>query len=145
MKKLFAILAATALLALGTAAFAADTATITVTATVQGTCAFQSTAATMAFGILPVPAADTTADTALGVACSNGTIWTITPATGAFSLAGNPAGTLPGSYQVLTTTGTGTGPLNFAPVTVRGTILAADYGVAPAGVYTGSFQVSVNP
>jgi hypothetical protein len=130
-------------------AMALDTATINVSATVLGTCAFDTGAYNMAFGeIATTDTGDKTASVMLAFTCSNGTTWTLDDEgftnAGAKSMTGADTGdTL--AYQIddysLSAMGNGT----TQNVTVTGRIFDTDYSVAAADVYTHSFTIDINP
>lgn len=140
MKKILVLAAAITLIS--SAAFAANSATLTVTASVQGTCTI--TGGTLAFGALdPTTAPDVGPIAASGVTvnCNNGTVFTVTD-----NAAGNDLtdGT---SFIPFTLThaggGTGTGVAN--PYAISGSILGTDYATATAGVYASTVTLSVTP
>jgi len=147
MKKMMklALLALVGVLAAGNA-MAVDTATVDVSATVLGTCAFNTSTYNMAFGdIDPAIAGDKTASVTLDFTCSNGTTWTLTDAsllspsmTGAFT-----ATSMAYSIDGYTTSGLGTG--NPQTVTVTGRIADGIFQAAAADVYTDSFTIDINP
>lgn len=146
------------LVAAGIAA-AADTAPVTVTARVLGTCRFSAGGATLAFGDLPFDVAGNAlggvvAATTLQFWCTNGASYTITDDSGVNELA-------PGARRMRSTTlatpeyiaygmaynpatGTGNGPGNPITLTINGTV-GAVYGANSPDSYTDTVTLSINP
>lgn len=141
MKK-FALVLAALILSAGSA-FAADTATLTVQANVLGTCSFSAPTALLDFvNIDPTSGAAATATTTLGYTCTNGTIlgaWT-TPATAVIANGGNNI-TVNLAYSGQVATGTGLPET----LTIDGTIPFANYATSPAGLYSGTVLLGINP
>jgi spore coat protein U-like protein len=158
MKKLVTILAAVALLALGTAALAADTATVNVQAIVTGSCYFNSAVAATNPAIalnfpnyasgLANPAA-LTASQGVNVYCPNGTPWLITPSAGPYTLSSgantiNYQLDLNGTVAPAALAGTGSGAAQL--VTITGTIAAGNIAAGQVpGVYTQTVTLSLTP
>ena len=147
------------LVAAGVAA-AADTAPVTVTATVLGTCRFSAGGAALGFGALPFDAAGNaapggaTATTSLLFWCTNGASYTITDDSGLHSTA-------PGARRMQSTTlavpeyiaygmsynpatGTGAGPGNMISLTIDGTV-GAIYGANSPDAYADTVTLTINP
>ncbi len=146
------------LVAAGVAA-AADTAPVTVTARVVGTCRFNAGGATLAFGDLPFDAAGNAlggvaASTTLQFWCTNGASYTITDDSGLSETA-------PGARRMQSTTlgtpeyiaygmsynpatGTGTGPGNPITLTINGTV-GAVYGANSPDSYADTVTLTINP
>lgn len=142
MKKIL-VLTVAALLACSSAALAAGTATLTVNATVLGTCAFDTTDTTLSFGVID-PAAlvgDATATTSIAFTCSNGTQATLTDSSSGNLTGGFSGGSLP--YALAYTIPVGTGASQ--NITIDGTIANADILTAAADVYTEVVTLSINP
>lgn len=142
---LSALICLTGLIFAGTA-LAAGTATVNVSATVLGTCSFDTTSYTMNFG--SINTTDTGAKTAtatLAFTCSNGTPWTLDDVSAvSHNLTGGVTGSsLAYSIGAYTTSGTGTGATQ--NVTLTGTIAQAAYSVAAADAYTDSLTININP
>lgn len=147
MKKLLAITAAAAVMAMAGTAMAADTANLSVTAQVVGAC--KMTGGSLNFGNLDPtnPVAVSGNSSGVTVTCTKGTAYTLTGNDGA-----TPSGTqkrlangsnyIPYSITI-PASGTGTG----APedVTITGDIAAGAYTTSPAGTYTDTVLLSVNP
>lgn len=146
MKKILAM-AAAALMAMAGTAMAAGTGDLTVTAEVVGVCTM--TGGSLNFGNLDPtnPVAVSGNSTGVTVTCTNGTSYSLTGNNGI-----NPSGTqkrlangsnyIPYSITI-PASGTGTG----APVgvTITGNIAAGAYTSSPAGTYTDTVTLSVNP
>ena len=125
--------------------FAAATATIDVSATVLGTCSFDTTSYTMAFGdIDPASSGDVTQAVDLIFTCSNGTTYTLDDISGTQSMTGAvPPGSLAYSIDGYTLSALGTG--SSQTVTITGRIADTDYQVAAADVYTDTLTIDINP
>ena len=154
------------LAALGTAfaafalpAAAADTYSLSVTATVQGICKFtQAAGQTLTFtnnvggGIDPSLAGNATANATITYKCTSGTAPSSFTGVGANDTGGNHVvknGTNSMIYTVALTgggagDGFGAGSTN-KTLTVAGTIVPAQYQGAVAGTYTDTLTVTVAP
>jgi spore coat protein U-like protein len=139
------------------AAFAADTGTLAVSATVKGTCKLTSVPP-MSFTLDPSIGGDVTQTSDVQYKCTKGTA----PASNGFTVGGvtsNYSGTLAATatgntdsiavgitWTAPSTAGNGLGA-SVTPVTVRltGTILAANYLNVTADTYKQDVQVSINP
>lgn len=141
MKKILVLAAAMALVS--STVFAAGTATLTVSATVSGTCSI--TGGTLAFGALdptnPVDIGPIASNGAVSVTCTNGTGYAITDDAAANPLD-NGTSTIPFSLAYV---GAGVGTGAAVPVAIDGSILGADYATATAGVYASTVTLTVNP
>ena len=143
MKKVVLLLSLVGILAAGNA-LALDTASITVTANVLGTCTFDTTAYTMAFGpIDPVATADATATATLAFTCTNGSGWQLDDISGAQSMAGSGANTLAYSVDAYGTIGIGTGITQ--NVTLTGRVTPAQAQAAVVDSYTDTLTINLNP
>ncbi len=144
--KLFAAVTCLAGLLFAGNALAADTANLTVTATVDATC--KITGGTLDFGTLDPtsgnPATVTNA-TAAQVTCTNGTSYTITDNGGLNGTYLLDDGSSNQIQYSLTYTGTGLGNGNAQDVSIKGDIAFAAYQTKPAGTYTDTVVLSVNP
>jgi spore coat protein U-like protein len=153
MKTKLLLTAAALSLGLTSAAQAADTNTLEVSATVMAACGFQLPAAThnLAFGNLdPTSTADATATVTINYWCTNGTTATVTPDNGLYNSAGyrmKNAGTdyVPYALAFTGLTGTGGGKSVMLPLKVDGTIANADYVSAPVGGYADTVVLSLTP
>jgi hypothetical protein len=156
-----ALVAAAALLA-GSQAFAADTANLQLTATVNGVCKLYG-ASTMTFsnptgsGAIDPTGADATGSSTVKYRCTKGlapsafTIGGDAAATGhTGSLAAQTSGNTDSlgyslSWTNPTTVGAGMGSGNDISVTVNGTILATQFVNATADTYKATVVVSISP
>ncbi len=148
MKKIRIFLAAAAMVALSSAAYAAGTATLDISATVQGTCSFQ-TSDTLDFGSLdPTVAVDQSLNS-VGVTfiCTNGTTFNVTDDGGLLGTYTLDSGTDTIPYALTynggSETGTGTGVAQNLDVTIG--ILGTDYATASAGTYADTVTFSILP
>jgi spore coat protein U-like protein len=147
MKKFNSVILALALTGILSAgnAFGAGTATVEVSATVQATCKFNS-GGLLAFGTLdPLSEseASVTNAAAANFTCTNGTTYAISDNGGGqdYKLA---QGTDFIAYSLdYTKNGVGTG--NATPLSITATIPFAAYQHAPAGNYTDTVTLSINP
>lgn len=158
-KGLAAVAAGAVGLATAMPAAAADSATVTVNATVIGVCKFDTTSATVTVTnggasstIDPSLTGNATGTATLNYRCSNGTTpgfatTPSSPTTVACSTAPTcGTDTMPVSVSFSgATAGTGMGSGQGKQVTVTGTILQADYVNARVGSYTRSLTVNLTP
>jgi len=143
MKKLLAVLVLFGIFAAGNA-LAIDTANITVSANVLGTCTFDSNSYSMAFGAIdPLMAADATQAVSLAFTCTNGTNWALDDVSGVKTMAGSGANTLGYSIDAYTLAGTGTGATQ--NVAITGRITPAQASVAAVDTYNGALVINLNP
>lgn len=149
--------AATALVAaalLGSSsAFAADTANISVSATVTGACKFNS-GGSLSFTLDPTSGADAapTAKTDPKFWCTNGATYTVTDNSGLYASGGarrmrHASDTTKFIPYALTYTasGTGSGKNTELTLALTSSIANADFVDAPAGSYTDTVQLSITP
>lgn len=153
MKSKFFVVAS--VITLGFAAFgnvfAADTNTLTVTASVVGTCKFNSATSTLAFGALdPSSASNATAAGATTYWCTKGTVASTAADNGAnwsgsSRQMANGAELIP--YALTLTGGTQTGAGKGTPLTLdlAGSIANADFINVAAGNYTDTVTLTVTP
>ena len=124
-------------------AFAADTATVNVSAVVQGTCTFDTTAYNMNFPLIDgATTGDVTAAVNLAFTCSNGTPITLDDVSGAQTLVSG-SGNMAYAIDAYAAPATGTGATQNLAVTGR--ILEAVYSVAAADTYTDTLTININP
>jgi spore coat protein U-like protein len=156
MKKTGTILLLGAILALfGTAAFATDQATISVTATVVGTCKFNGAPASYTMDFLNLdPSVGTNASatvtasywctagvTPITLTLGNGLHWSGT--TQQMASGGN---VIPYSLAIATpSSAVGLGPASPITAVVTGTVQGANYVNAVAGTYTDTVTLTVTP
>lgn len=138
-----------------TAAFAASSTNIlTVNATVNGTCKFQSPTSTLAFGpIDPSGLSAATASTTTAYRCTTGTTASVSKDDGlnAFGV-GLPRLKVGSQFMPYTLTltggaqpGTGHGAGQDKTLTVGGSIAATDFQNAPAGDYVDTVTLTITP
>jgi len=134
--------------------YAADTATVDVTATVVGTCQFLEDA-TLDFGTLdPSAGSDVTATTSLDFWCTKNATYTITDDDGLYETGPNQnrmrhasltTEYIPYSFSYTPTSGTGQGKNSPITLTISGTVLGSDYIDASAGSYSDTVTLSITP
>lgn len=155
MKRFLIVAVAIVILTASGTAMAVDQATVTVTATVQGTCLFLGAkTATLAFPPLTAGGPDETATTSLQFWCSNGTVFTLTDDAGSYDAAGAPrmrsttlvpAQDLPYTFTATPSALVGGGLASPVTLTVDGSVLSADYSLRTADVYQDTITFTVNP
>lgn len=154
MKKSMAVFIALALLAAGGAAWAADTNTLTVTASVSGTCVFNSLTSTLNFGALdPSTPVAVNGSTNTQFWCTRGVTTDLITA----DLGLNPAGAtrqmrdsvstdlIPYSLTLTPDGSTNQGPGSPRTLGISGTVLAADYTGKTAGNYSDTVTLTIAP
>ncbi len=158
MKRTIQVVAIALLIAVACVAAAQDTATVTVSARVLGTCQFSAAGANLAFGDLPFDgtgtALGTSNATTLDFWCTNGAVYTITDDSGLYSTAPGSrrmqsAGLLPAQYIAYDlsynpATGTGSGPGTPITLNINGTVGATYTANAPA-TYSDTVTLTINP
>ena len=154
MKKLLTVLVSVAFLAMAAgAAMAADSNTVTVSASITGTCKFNSATSTLAFGALdPTLTSDATVTGSTTFWCTKGASYTVSGNNGA-----NASGVqkrmvhatlteyIPYAMSFSPTSGTGAGKTTAVTLSLSGTIANADYINASAGAYTDTVVLSITP
>lgn len=143
MKKIV-VLAVAAVIAMSGTAMAAGTSTVAVSANVLASCTIS--AGTAAFGNLdpanPVPINAGVSDPQ--VTCTNGTAYSITDdggLTGSLKMA-NGANLIQYSLGY---TNSGTGNGSAGGIGISASVAGADYQFKPAGAYTDTVTLTVNP
>lgn len=140
------------------AAGAQDTATVTVTARVLGTCQFSAAGATLGFGDLPFTAAGIaqgrSTSTTLNFWCTSGAAYTITDDDGLYETGLNlnrMQSTTLGAPEYIDytltynpATGTGLGPGTPITLTIDGTVGATYTNNSPDS-YTDTVTLTINP
>ena len=158
MKKLMVLVVAMTIIAMaGVAMAASQTNTLTVNATVSGSCKFNSNTSTLAFGVIdPTSASDAIVSIPITYRCTNGTAGTgIDIGNGQYGgTNGVPNymsdGTNSLKYTLAitgdTATGTGFGAGQDKTATVTGTVAVTDFqnAVASSG-YADSVILAINP
>lgn len=154
MKKLL-VITTVALFVIMTGSIAlADTNTLTVNATLSGTCKFNTPTSTLSFTLDPSSSADATAQALPTFWCSRG-VTLLTPTTNNglwFSVskrmrsAGHTTEFIPYSVALTPSSTTGLGKTNPITLTVDGTVLNADYVNALAATdYTDTVVITIAP
>lgn len=129
------VLVAAAALMVPAAGMAANSNTLTATATVQSVCNFTTSTSSLPFGTIdPTGTGAVTASTSIAYACTSGTAPVLTMPTGGTMASG--ADTLPFS---LTNTDLG------GTIQIDGSVAQADYSAAPAGSYSGTVTYTITP
>ena len=154
MKKLLAITAAVAIVAMAGTAMAADSNTLTVQASVTGTCKFVSGTSTLNFGALdPSVGTDVNGSTTTQFWCTKGVSTdNITAGQGA-NWSGTKRqmlDTVSGDLIPYTLTLTPDGSANAGPasprtLTVDGAVLGTDYTAKSAGSYSDTVVLNITP
>jgi spore coat protein U-like protein len=136
------------------AAWAADTNTLTVSASVTGTCKFASATSTLSFGNLdPAAGGDVNATPAnVGFWCTKGVSTDLISANDGLNYSGTkrqmagPGGDLIPYTMTLTPDGAANGgPSTPRNLQITGTVLGTDYTGKSAGSYSDTVLVSINP
>jgi spore coat protein U-like protein len=151
MKKLFILLMLIGILAIASAGTAADTSTVAVSATVTGTCKFNS-GGTLSFTLDPSTGGNVNGTVSQPAFwCTKGATYTISDDDGL-----NASGTthrikhatlseyIPYSFTY-TATGTGTGKSSAITMNIASNVLEADYINASAGSYADTVTMSITP
>ncbi len=153
MKKLAVIASALAAVFMAGTAMASGTNTLTVTASVTGTCKFVSATSTLDFGALdPSVGTDVNKSTTTAFWCTKGvTTDSITADNGSHAngtvkrLAGPGGDYIPYSLTLTKDALTNAGPGTPRTLTIAGTIAGTDYTGATSGNYSDSVVLSINP
>jgi spore coat protein U-like protein len=123
---------------------AADTATITVSANVLGTCAFDTSVPyTMAFGAIDPTGTDDVLPTSLNFTCTNGTKWRLNDLSGAQTMTSASSNTL--AYTIAQSAVTGIGTGSPEAVVITGTIANGDKSGAAVDTYTDALIFDLIP
>lgn len=154
MKKMFILLTAIGMLALTGNAMASGNNTLTVSASVTGTCKFVSTTSTLNFGALdPSSSSDVNGSSSTTFWCTKG----VTTDAVAADNGGNWSGSsrqikdsvsgdlIPYSLTLTKDASSNTGPSSPRTLTISGTILNADYISKTAGSYADTVTLSITP
>jgi len=156
MRKSMAVFFALAVLAAGGAAWAVDTNTLTVRASVVGTCKFEvPKTSTLDFGALdPSVAVDKSVSTTTQFWCTKGVVTgPFTSGQGLYfdSTKNNMRDTASGDvipYTIDSLTpdaNPNVGPGTTRTLTIAGTVLATDYTGKSAGTYADTVTLTINP
>ncbi len=155
MKKSMVVFIALAVLAAGGAAWALDTNTLTVSASVVGTCKFSAPkTSTLDFGPLdPSTPVLVNGATSTQFWCTKGVSTDVISA----DLGANPAGAtrqmkniagadlIPYSLTLTPVAGANAGPASPRTLNIAGSVLAADYTSKTAGSYSDTVTLTINP
>jgi len=153
MKTFFVAAAAIALIAMAGSGMA-DTNTLTVTASVAGTCKFVAGTSLLGFGSLdPSVGTDVNASATTQFWCTKGVTTDAVSANTGLNFAGGKRGmkdTVSGDVIPYTLTLTKDANPNAGPsapriLTLAGGVLGADYTAKTAGSYSDTVVVSINP
>jgi spore coat protein U-like protein len=153
MKKTALVIVVMTIVALAGVAMALDSNTLTVTASVVGTCKFNSATSTLAFGSLdPSAASDANLSTSVQFWCTKGTIETLTPGQGnnwsgtSRQIKDAVSGDVIPYGLILTPDGSANaGPASPRTLTIAGSILGTDYTTVSAGDYADTVTITINP
>lgn len=156
MKKLLAITAALAVMAMAGTAMAADSNTLTVQASVTGTCKFVTPkTSTLDFGPLdPSSTSNASASTTTQFWCTKGvTTDDITAGNGSnwsgskrqMKAAGTSGDLIPYSLSLTKDGNSNLGPASARTLTIAGTILNADYVNKTADNYSDTVTLTITP
>ncbi len=151
MKRFLVLLMAIGFLAAASGAMAADTASVAVSATVAGTCKFNA-GGTLSFTLDPSTGGAVTGTVSQPTFwCTKGATYTLSDDDGL-----NPSGTthrmkhatlneyIPYSFTY-TASGTGLGNGNPVTMNIASTVAEADYMDVPAGSYSDTVTLTINP
>jgi spore coat protein U-like protein len=135
------------------AAWALDTNTLTVNASVTGTCKFVSSTSTLNFGALdPAVGTDVNApNTPVTFWCTKGVTDSIAAdnggnfASGKRGMIGPGGDVIPYTLNLAKDTNANAGPGNPRTLTLSGTVLGTDYTAKSAGSYSDTVKLSINP
>jgi spore coat protein U-like protein len=151
MRKSMVVFIALVVLAAGGAAWA-DTNTLTVQASVLGTCRFSSSTSTLSFGALdPSVGTDVSGSTTTNYWCTKGVTALITPGFGEHRVGTTRQMIDIGSGDLipysLTFAGSGTpaGPGSPLTLTITGNVLGTDYISKSAGGYSDTVLITLAP
>jgi len=154
MKTFFVAAAAIALIAMAGSGMASDSNTLTVTASVAGTCKFGSTTSTLGFGSLdPSVGTDVNASNTTQFWCTKGVTTDVVSAGNGNNYAGGQRGmkdtvssdVIPYSLSLTKDLNLNAGPSAPRTLTLAGTVLGADYTGKTAGSYSDTVTISITP
>jgi spore coat protein U-like protein len=156
MRKRVLLVAAIIMVFSGAAAFAADTATVTVSAIIPDTCRFNTPSVALAFGVLdPATAPAVSAGTSITFWCTTGASYTVTDDDGLFETAVDANRMqstalavpefIPYTMTYNPASGTGLGPASPITLNITGDIAAGTYSGNTADVYNDTVTLTINP
>ena len=152
MRKSMTVFIALAVLAAGGAAWA-DTNTLTVQASVLGTCKFFSATSTLSFGALdPSVGTDVSGSTTTNYWCTKGVTALITPGFGEHRVGTTrqmidigSGDFIPYALTLTGDPGTSAGPGSLRTLTITGNVVGTDYISKSAGGYSDTVLISLTP
>ncbi len=153
MKKLLGLVMVLGLVLLAGVAFASDTNTLTVSASVTGTCKFATGTSLLNFGALdPSVGTNVNASTTTQFWCTKGVVTdSITPGNGANwsgstrQMAGPGGDLIAYSLTLTKDANTNQGPASPRTLTIAGSVLGTDYTSKSAGNYSDTVTLSITP
>jgi spore coat protein U-like protein len=155
MRKRFTVFIALAVLAAGGAAWALDTNTLTVTASVTGTCKFVAPkTSTLSFTLDPSVGTNISTSTTTTFWCTKGvTLLPFGSGPGLYFAGGknNMRDSVSGDSipytidSLIPDGGSNAGPGSPRTLTIAGTVLATDYTTKSAGNYSDTVALTINP
>jgi hypothetical protein len=154
MKKLLAITAAAAIVAMAGTALAADSNTLTVQASVTGTCKFSSPTSTLNFGALdPSVGTDVTASTTTNFWCTKGVSTDVITAGNGSNWSGTKrqmkdtagADLIPYTLSLSKDSNPNVGPATPRTLTIDGGVLGTDYTGKTASSYSDTVVLNITP
>jgi spore coat protein U-like protein len=156
MKKVLMAMVAVALVAMAGSAMAADSASVTVSASIAGNCRFSTNTGTVSFGTLDPEAGGNVSGTVTQPVfwCTRGTAYTIgddvglheTGSTYRMVHATSATDFIPYTFAYTATgTGAGAGIANRITMNIAAQVLDADYINALAGSYSDTVTLTISP
>jgi len=153
MKKILSMVMVIGMLAMAGSAMASGTNTLTVSASVTGTCKFVSGTSTLNFGALdPSSSSDVNGSGTTTFWCTKGTTQTLSAGNGANwdgskrnMLDTVSSDKIPYTLTLTPDGGTNQGPGSPRTLTINGTILNADYISKTAGSYSDTVTLNITP
>ena len=154
MKKLILLVVAITIIAMSGVAMAADTNTLTVQATVSGTCKFSSTTSTLNFGALdPSVGTNVNGSTTTQFWCTKGITTDVITAGQGLNFAGGKNGMkdtsgpdlIPYTLTLTKDGSTNNGPTAPRTLTIAGTVLGTDYTTKTASSYADTVTLNITP
>jgi spore coat protein U-like protein len=153
MRKCMTVFIALALLAAGGAAWAADTNTLTVRASVSPTCRFSTPTSLLDFGVLDPSTGGNVSQSAMtNFWCTSGVVTdAITPGNGSNwsgtsrQMVGPGGHLIPYSLVLTASAGPNQGPSIPRTLTIAGGVLGTDYTGKNSGNYSDSVVLSIDP
>jgi spore coat protein U-like protein len=154
MKKLIVLMVAIGIIAMSGVAIAADTNTLTVQASVVGTCKFSSATSTLNFGNLdPSSGANVNGTTTTQFWCTKGISTDVIAANNGQNFAGGKRGmkdtsgadVIPYTLTLTKDANPNNGPTAPRTLTIDGQVLGTDYTSKTASSYADSVTLNITP